>query len=55
MNIDYYNELKYLLSLFYPLYRKSRYLTTDDIEQMIVIIYDIQELLESYLYDYLNY
>ena len=45
MNIDYYNELKYLLSLFYPLYRKSRYLTTDD----------IQELLESYLYDYLNY
>ena len=33
----------------------GNYLTPDDIEQMITIIYDIQELLESYLYDYLNY
>jgi len=55
MNIDFYNELKYHLRLFYPLYKKHIYMTPDDIEQMIIILSDMQRLLELYLYDYLNY
>lgn len=54
MNIDFYNEIRYQLSLFYPLFRK-KHLSQSDVEQMIVIINDIQQLLDTYLYDYMDY
>lgn len=53
MQIDFYNEIKYELENFYPILKKKK-VTKADTEQMIMIMGHIIELLEYYLYNYLD-
>lgn len=53
MQIDFYNEIKYELENFYPILKKKK-VTKADTEQMIMIMGHIIEILEYYLYDYLD-
>ena len=53
MNIDFYNEIRWELNNFYSFFKK-KHVTQADTEQMILIMDHIIQLLELYLYDYLN-
>lgn len=54
MDIDFKNEIRYNLAIFNTILRKKN-VTTKDTEQLIILINNIAELLDIYLYDYLNY
>lgn len=53
MDVDFYNEIRYNLRIFGYLLRKKN-LKTREIERMILLLSDMMNLLETYLYDYLN-
>lgn len=54
MNIDFYNEIRYNLNIFNYILRKKK-LEPSDIEQLIIILHEILNLLDFYLYDFLDY
>ena len=54
MNIDFYNEIRCNLKYFYLIIKKKK-LKEADIEQLLIIIDNIKELLDTYLYDYFDY
>ena len=53
MNINFYNEIRYHLTTFCYLIRRKR-LKSGDIENLILLLKNMEEILEIYLYDYLN-
>ena len=53
MHRDFYYEIRYNLRIFCYLIRKAK-LRSGDIERLISLLDDMKELLETYLYDYLN-
>ena len=52
MNIDFYTEIRYNLKIFCYLIRKKN-IKSPDVERMILLLNNMLELLEDYLYDYL--
>lgn len=54
MNIDFLNEIRYNLKIFYYILKKKK-LNESDLQQLILLINEVKDLLEFYLYDYLDY
>jgi len=54
MNQDFYNEIRYNLNIFNYILRKKN-LKSSDIEQLILILNEVLNLLDFYLYDFLDY
>lgn len=54
MNQDFYNEIRYNLNIFNYILRKKK-LQSSDIEQLILILNEVLNLLDFYLYDFLDY
>lgn len=54
MQIDFYNEFIFKFKRMYYILKKNN-VTEKDIEDLLLINDDIRELLELYLYDYLDY
>ena len=54
MDIDFYREIQYNIRKFCYIAKKKK-LKKSDIEQLLLIIQDVKDLLDIYLYDYFDF
>lgn len=53
MDIDFYRELQFNIRRFCYIAKKNK-VKKSDVEQLLLIIQDIKDLLDIYLYEYLD-
>jgi len=54
MNIDFYNEINHNMRLLAYMFKRKR-INESDINDMILLLNEIIDLLNLYLYYYINY